>query len=95
MYRILLAGTAGPEADIAKVRVYIGSAVVEQNVAANAAFQVSVDYPTHGEVEVEHAFVDAAGNESPRLAQTVVVPDKEAPAQPSAPLTLVSVVWVA
>jgi hypothetical protein len=39
--------------------------------------------------------VDAAGNESPRLAQTVVVPDKEAPAQPSAPLTLVSVVWVA
>jgi hypothetical protein len=95
MYNIQLAGTAGPEADISKVRVYIAGAMTEAAVSAGAAFTVTVQHPDAGAVTLEHSFVDAAGNESGRFGQQLVIPDKAAPAMPSVALSLVSVVWAA
>jgi hypothetical protein len=97
MYALQFAGTAGPETDIALVRVYIGGQLAGENaIAAGASFQVSATFTGGpGVVAVEHSFVDAAGNESARFTQDVFVPDQQAPAMPAAPLTLVSVVWAA
>lgn len=95
MYSVQLAGTAGPETDIVAARVYLSGAVTEVAVSPGAAFSVTLMHPTSGTFTLEHAFVDAAGNESGRLAQTLIIPDKEAPAVPAAPLSLVSVVWAA
>ena len=98
MFNILLRGTAGPEADFAKVRVYKNTVLdSEQAVAPGAAFSFSLTSAGNETLSVGHSFVDSTGNESAQLVQTVVIPaapDLTAPAAPSAPLTLVSVVWV-
>ena len=94
MYTLTLQGTTGPEADIAKVRVYInGTQKAEVDATPGAQFTASATWPAKGDVVVEYSFVDAAGNESAKHNQTVTIPDKEAPAMPVDDLTLVSVVW--
>lgn len=94
MYTLTLQGTAGPETDLAKVRVYVnGVQKAEADITPATQFTVQVTHPTQGDVTVEHSFLDAAGNESAKRNQTITIPDKEAPAMPAAPLTLVSVVW--
>jgi hypothetical protein len=94
MYTLTLQGTAGPESDIAKVRVYInGVQKDEVDATPGAQFTVHPTWPVNGEVTVEYAYVDAAGNESAKHNQTITIPDKQAPAMPVDDLTLVSVVW--
>lgn len=94
MYTLTFTGTAGPESDITKVRVYVaGAAAVEATVAPGQPFSVQAAYPNSGEVVVEHSFVDSSGNESMRRAQTALIPDQAAPAAPTANLTLTAVVW--
>jgi hypothetical protein len=99
MYNIVLSGTAGPEPDIAKARVYQdGAKVAEVDAAAGQAFSVTLTHPGDATIQITHSFVDGAGNESaqgPALAVVVPpVPDLTAPAAPTGPMTLVSVVWV-
>lgn len=94
MYSIKLSGTAGTEADITKVRVYVnGGAANEVTVTPSAAFTITVTTPNSGNALVEHTFVDSAGQESARFQQTVAVPDLQPPARPTAPLTVTSITW--
>lgn len=72
---IVVRGVAGPEADIAAVRVYLGG--VASNtipVTAGAEFSGVVVTPQSGDVLLEHSFVDSRGNESPRFQQTISIP---------------------
>lgn len=94
MYSIKLSGTAGPESDITKVRVYVNQgAAVEVAVLPNAAFTITGKAVGSGAALVEHSFVDVSGAESPRFQQTVAVPDLQPPAKPTTPLQVVSVIW--
>lgn len=98
MYNVLLHGTAGPESDIAKVRIYKNGVLAsEQAVAPLATFNFTMMSAGAETLSIGHSFVDGAGNESAQLVQTVVVPaapDLTAPGAPKTPMTLVSVVWV-
>jgi len=94
MYTLTLRGTTGPEPDIVAARIRVnGGAPVNVAAGPNETFTAQVQWPSSGDVTVEQSFVDAAGNESARRAQTVTIPDAAAPAIPTADLTLVSVVW--
>lgn len=94
MYTLNFAGTAGPEPDITKARVYVaGGAAIEVNVTPGQPFAAQATHPTSGTVLVEHSFVDAAGNEGARRPQQVFIPDQNAPAAPAGDLVLTSVVW--
>lgn len=94
MYTLTLRGTTGQEPDIVAARIRVnGGAPVDVTAVPNATFTTSAQWPTSGDIIVEQSFVDAAGNESARRAQTVTIPDAAAPAIPVADLTLVSVVW--
>lgn len=94
MYNLTFHGVTGQEPDIVKARVRVnGGSAIDTAAAPNGTFTVSVQWPVSGNITVEQSFVDAAGNESARRSQTVVIPDAAAPAAPTADLTLVSVVW--
>lgn len=94
MYTLTLRGTTGPEPDIVSARIRVnGGAPIDVAAGPSATFTAQVQWPTSGDITVEQSFVDAAGNESARRAQTVTIPDAAAPAVPTADLTLVSVVW--
>lgn len=93
MYNITLAGVAGPEVDVAKVRIY-SPGLTEVGAAPNTPFQATISTPNAGPLPVEYAFVDASGNESVRRQQTLIVPDSDAPAAPGTDLQVVSVTWV-
>lgn len=94
MYNLTFQGTAGPEPDIAKVRVYINNTMVgEKPVTPGAPFSIDVQYPYDGDVTLEHSMVDSSDNESGRLSRPLKIPDKNAPAVPQAQLVLSAVVW--
>jgi len=98
MYNVLLHGTAGPEPDIAKVRIYLaGTLSTELAVAPNAGFDATLTSPGNETLQIGYSFVDTSGNESAHTIQTVTVPappDIDAPSSPSGPMQVVSVVWV-
>jgi hypothetical protein len=94
VYTLTFSGIAGPEADITNVRLYIdGTGPTQVGASPSEPFEISATWPDSGSVLVEYSFVDAAGNESPRHAQIVDIPDSEAPAIPVENLTLLSIVW--
>ena len=94
MYTLTLQVTTGQESDIVAARIRVnGGAPIDVAAGPSATFTAQVQWPASGSVMIEQSFVDAAGNESARRAQTVIIPDAAAPAVPSADLTLVSVVW--
>jgi hypothetical protein len=96
MYSITVRGSAGAEPDIAKVVARInGGAIVETPTGASNQFELVLQHPTKGDVQLEYAYVDGVGNQSAWHAQTLTVPDMEAPAAPAGDLDVVSVVWVA
>lgn len=97
MYSIVLSAVAGKDSDIVKARVYVGSnpVPIEVDAQPNQPFQVSLQVPDAGPLSVQYTLVDGSGNESAALPGVVVVPDKQAPDAPTAPLQLVSVVWAA
>jgi hypothetical protein len=106
MYTVTLRGNTGSRTDVAKVRFYDGSggAAVDftPSVGSNQVFTITFQHPggpvngAAASVTVQHSFVDAAGNESAKLSQTLSVPaapDTVAPVAPDTPLTVVSIVW--
>lgn len=94
-YTLTLQGVAGPESDITKARVYVnGAQQAEVGVTPGVSFQTQVTHPIGNvNIQVEHSFLDSTGNESAKRSQMIFIPDKEAPAIPSGPLNLISVVW--
>ena len=98
MYNILLRGTAGPEHDIAKARIYVdGQQVAEVDVTSGVQFTATLTHPGDATIAIGYTFVDASNNESGAFVQSLVVPsppDVTAPASPAGPMTIVSVVWV-
>lgn len=94
MYTLTFAGIAGPEADIAHVRLYLGDAdPIEHGIMSSEPFEVIARWPWSGPLEVSYSYVDVAGNESARHNQVIVIPDIEAPTAPVADLALESVTW--
>lgn len=97
MYTIKLSGTTGPEPDIAKVHVF-KNGVQAAEIAAGplTSFSTTVTSPGSETLQIGYSFVDTSGNESAQHTQSVVVPappDTTAPASPTIPLTIVSMVW--
>ena len=94
MYTLTLQNVAGPEADIAKARFYInGAQVAEVDAAPGASVTADVQWPDSGPITVETSFVDAAGNESLRRSDDLIIPDKAAPQAPGTATRLTAVVW--
>lgn len=96
MYTLTFAGIAGPESDIAHVRLYLGDAdPIEYGIAPAEPFQIIAQWPTSGPLDVSYSYVDVAGNESSRHPQMITIPDIEAPTVPVDDLQLISVTWAA
>lgn len=97
MYTIKLSGTTGSEPDLAKVRIYKGATLATEVAAGpNTAFSATVTSPGSETLVLGYSFVDTSGNESAQHTQTLTVPappDVTAPASPTIPLTIVSMVW--
>jgi len=89
-YTVMLRGTAGPERDIANVRIYVdGIAKLNIPVRPGSPFETSFTHPGNVTVTISHSFVDTNGNESEPLSQTYNLPperNRKAPAAPTTPM---------
>lgn len=75
--RINLRGTSGPESDLAAVRVYLNGALnLIIPTAPQTSFSGTATTTSGGKVLLEHSFMDALGNESPRFQQYVSIPKR-------------------